>query len=84
MRASRLVPLALLLAVLPCPGAAQALHGIVKDEATGQPVVAASVSLLSDRGKELDRVLTDSTGSFLLEPDEAGSYGLREIGRAHV
>ncbi len=74
-----LLPL-LLLGSLPVAAAAQSVRGTVKDQATGRPIVAASVALLTDRGKVLERVLTDSVGGFLLEPDEAGSYALKASG----
>jgi hypothetical protein len=55
----------------------QAIRGTVRDQTTGRPVVAASVWLLNHRNKDLEHVLTDSTGVFLVEPDDAGTYGLR-------
>lgn len=80
MRVHLRLLLALLLAAAPARALAQGIHGTVKDQATGRPVVAASVTLLSQRGKTLDHVLTDSTGAFLLEPDDAGSYALKATG----
>ncbi len=78
MRA-RLV-LSLLLAPLPAVAAAQSIHGTVKDQATGRAIVAASVELVAGKGKVLDKVLTDSLGAFLLEPDEPGAYALKASG----
>ncbi len=78
MRAPLLLSLVLLAA--PPAAAAQSVHGTVKDQATGRPIVAASVELVGARGKAVDKVLTDSTGAFLLEPDEAGSYSLKASG----
>ncbi len=80
MRGPLLLPLLPVVALFPCALAAQSIHGTVKDEATGRPIVAASVELLTDRGKVLDRMLTDSAGTFLLEPYEAGSYALKASG----
>lgn len=80
MRVPHVLPFVVFLAGLPSGVPAQTIHGTVKDLATGRPVVAASVSLLSPKGKELDRVLSDSVGVFLLEPDEAGSYALKASG----
>ena len=80
MRAPLVPHLLALLACLPAAAAAQSIHGTVKDQATGRPIVAASVELLTDRGKVLDRVLTDSVGAFLVDPDEAGAYALKASG----
>ncbi len=77
------LPIRLLLALAlatPAVSLAQGIHGTVKDQATGRPIVAAEVSLLNTRGKVLDKVLTDSSGIFLLEPDDAGSYALKATG----
>ncbi len=78
MRAPLVLPLLMLLPWL--PAAAQSIHGTVKDQTTGRPIVAASVELLTDKGKVLDKVLTDSLGAFLVEPEEAGSYALKASG----
>ncbi len=80
MRLSRAATLLAFLAVLSPGVRAQTIQGTVKDQATGRPIVAAAVELLTDKGKTLDKVLTDSTGAFVIEPDEAGAYGLKASG----
>ena len=80
MRVRLALLLALALAAAPAAAWSQGIHGTVKDQATGRPIVAASVALLSPRGRTLDHVLTDTAGAFLLEPDDAGSYALQASG----
>lgn len=77
MRLPHVLLAAAALGVAPALADAQAIHGTVKDQTTGRPIVAASVFLVGHRNKDLEHVLTDSVGAFLFETDDPGPYNLR-------
>lgn len=79
MRACVRVPSMLLAGIALSAGAtpAQMIRGLVRDELTDRPVIAAQVTLLTAEGRKLDRTVTDSVGGFEIEPDLAGAYRLR-------
>jgi hypothetical protein len=55
----------------------QGISGQVVDDATGQPVAGATVTLLDTREMRAARAQTDSTGWFHLRVSEAGGYFIR-------
>jgi hypothetical protein len=58
-------PLAAALALLPAAASAQVyLHGTVVEDATGVPVVNATVVLQDSRGREMQRQIADDAGHF--------------------
>jgi hypothetical protein len=74
------VSLAALLACLTTTGPgvlAQTVVGHVIADVTDAPIVAASVELLDSYRNFHQRVFTDSTGRFVIEPGEPGTYHLR-------
>lgn len=75
----RLAAVALVLLVPGGPVAAQVVRGAVVDKFSREPVVSGIVVLLGDDGAELDRVLTDATGRFLLRSRVAGEHRLRTL-----
>lgn len=59
------------------PLAAQTVRGVLLEDASGQPIVAATVSLLLGNGKADAHVSTDTTGAFVFEIDAPGAYRLK-------
>jgi hypothetical protein len=56
---------------------AQAVRGTLVDQASGQPIAGAFVTLLDESGREVSRALTAQSGAFLLSATAAGTYRLR-------
>lgn len=80
-----LIALATLLGLtLPCPATAQSVRGWVKNAATGQPVVDASVVLLNKDGRVVRGTLTEPDGGYRLVAPEKGRYKLRVGGAGFV
>ncbi|HET9984559.1 MAG TPA: carboxypeptidase regulatory-like domain-containing protein [Longimicrobiales bacterium] len=69
-------PFAMLLA-LTQPLAGQAIRGVLLEESSGRPIVAANISLLLRNGKADFHVSTDTAGAFLIETDAPGIYRLK-------
>lgn len=74
---NRLLPAALLVPLLAGSVSAQGIRGRVLDAETGQPVPAATVTLLDAAQTVLRQVVTDSAGGFSLRVAEGGRYHLR-------
>ena len=72
MRIARLIPL--LAALLPLRAAAQPVIGAVVEEGTDTPVAGAMVILFDSAGTQVDRVLSNATGKFLLQASDPGSH----------
>jgi hypothetical protein len=65
MRLAHLIAVALPLALIPAAAGAQVhLHGRVVENASGQPVAAATVVMQDGRGRDLQRQVTDEDGNF--------------------
>lgn len=77
MRPLRLAILALLLAVLAAPLAAQTVRGVVVEVASGRPVDGMVVSLHPRGGAAIAGGLTDAAGRFSLAAPEPGAYTVR-------
>lgn len=56
---------------------AQAIEGHLLAAETGDPIVLASVALVSGSGEIVDRTFTDEEGYFIVTSGEAGSFFLR-------
>lgn len=65
---------------------AQAIEGHLLDRESGDPIVAATLTLLDAQGEQQGGTLTDSLGAFSLSAPGAGSYRLRitRLGYAEV
>jgi hypothetical protein len=66
----------LLALLLPRPAAAQAIVGRVLDDATGVPLAAVEVRLLTPDGRLQQRTLSDSTGLFRMRAPLPGRHVL--------
>lgn len=71
-RIARLIPL--LAVVLPLRAAAQPVIGAVVEEGTGTPVTGAMVILYDSTGTQVDRVLSNTVGRFLVLAENAGPH----------
>lgn len=71
----------LMLAILAAAGTpcslAQTVRGTVRDSATARPIDAGWASLITGDGRIVDRVVTDSSGQFVLTAPTPGNYGVR-------
>ena len=72
MRISRLIPL--LAVLLPLRAAAQPVIGAVVEEGTSTPVTGAMVILYDSTGTQVDRVLSNTVGRFLVRAENAGPH----------
>ncbi len=68
---------AALAGVRPAVPLAQTIRGTVADSATSQPLEACKVSLIDRDQRQVARVLTDSSGRFVLRAPPAEGYTLR-------
>ena len=59
------------------PLQAQRLMGLVREEGTSEPVVAANITIIDGEGRELRSSVTDSAGFFLFSVAAPGAYRLR-------
>lgn len=73
----RSLALALLLALVGVPAAAQAVRGTLQESGRAAPVAGALVVLLDEAGRARGEVLTDAAGRFLLRAPAPGRYTLR-------
>lgn len=62
--------------LVPAAASAQTILGRVLDDLTEQPVPGVAVALVERDGEERLRVLSDSAGTFVIRPPEAGEYVL--------
>ena len=72
MRFARLIPL--LAVLLPLRAAAQPVIGAVVEEGTGTPVTGAMVILYDSTGTQVDRVLSNAVGRFLVLAENTGPH----------
>ena len=72
MRIARLIPL--LAVLLPLRAAAQPVIGAVVEEGTGTPVTGAMVILYDSTGTQVDRVLSNAVGRFLVLAENTGPH----------
>ena len=74
-------PLAFLLALgslaLAGDGAAQAIAGVVLDDASDQPLAGALVELLDEQDAPVDETVADEEGAFILDPPAPGAWRIR-------
>lgn len=56
---------------------AQTVRGTLVDQASGQPITGAFVTLLDEADREVSRTLTGPSGTFLLLAPAPGTYRLR-------
>lgn len=84
MRPRLLAAATALALTLPATLAAQAVHGIVRDSASGAPVAGALVVLVDATGAERARILSSPSGAYALTVPAAGSHVARvlRIGQA--
>jgi hypothetical protein len=69
---------ALLLLGIAEMASAQSIRGQLLDDATAQPIAAATVALLGERAdRPVQSVLTDAQGYFRIDIERAGRYRLR-------
>lgn len=74
VRALHLAPLALAVALVTTPIAAQEITGVVVDHVTGDPLSNARVTLLDIDRQQYREVLSDTLGRFLLVAPRPGSW----------
>jgi len=74
-RAHLLLPAALAFSLAPSTTSAQTIRGRLVDDATDQMIPDAMVTLISERGRSVDRALTNSLGIFILDA-ELGAFQL--------
>ena len=72
MRFARLIPL--LAVLIPLRAAAQPVIGAVVEEGTGTPVTGAMVILYDSTGTQVDRVLSNAVGRFLVLAENTGPH----------
>lgn len=72
LRASRLVPVIVLLAAASVE--AQTVQGRVSEEGVGRPLAEVDVRLLDAAREGVGRVATDAVGMYVVEAPEAGEY----------
>ncbi len=72
MRIARLIPL--LAVLIPLRAAAQPVIGAVVEEGTGTPVTGAMVILYDSTGTQVDRVLSNAVGRFLVLAENTGPH----------
>jgi hypothetical protein len=71
------LPILLSFFALATPGSAQTVRGRLLEPDSETPIAAALVLLIDSAGRELDGVLTDDEGTFLLRAPGSGTYRLR-------
>lgn len=74
----------LLAGTLPAGAAAQLVHGRVLDDASGQPVLHATLALVNDRDQVVASAEVDSTGAFRIRTWHAGKYLLRTTAVGYI
>ena len=72
MRIARLI--LFLTALLPLRAAAQPITGMVIEDGVGTPIAGAMVILFDSTGTQVDRVLTNAAGRFLVRASDPGSH----------
>ena len=71
----RITPLILLLTALaPLRAAAQPVIGVVVEEGTSTPITGAMVILFDSTGTQVDRVLSNAAGKFLVRARDPGPH----------
>ena len=82
MRVSLVLPAAVALLVAAASASAQHVEGRVVDDATGEPIPGATVTLFSSDGGAAARALTDAQGGFRLAVTQPGrfSVGAERVG----
>jgi hypothetical protein len=75
--------LALLIALSAGSAAGQVVRGALKDEASGEPIAGAAVSLVNAAGRDRATGVTDASGAFLLRAPAPGVYWLRLAPAGH-
>ncbi len=71
----RIAPLILLLtALVPLRAAAQPVIGVVEEEGTSTPIPGAMVILFDSTGTQVDRVLSNAAGKFLVRARDPGPH----------